>query len=392
MSEVSFSLKALTPLWTGGVDQTCDRLHETGLIGSLRWWYEALLRSMPKSYVCDPTSEDPGARCYFDTRAYEKAIKKGLSSADAISKGLKTVCPACFLFGTTGWARLFQLRAVVIPTTKLEFLSALAMNRIWLEKVFHGVGHVPYGNLEFVLTTRRQYEDYAVRQFALALQLAANLGGIGARTQYGFGQVTIGLPPKMEVGISEGIEELSIKLGLGVLRSSGPPVDAVFNISNLVSMEYKIPKQSLDSIIKKGSNNTKDYLPCAFDLRYKGSGKWGMRRWLKQEGWKESDSEDKLGELDLLMGPRSQWGGHTVKKINENLRTAGKVFFGMPYRIKDDNHYTLRIWAFWSPELKDRLQNPEELRNLCNNYVRYVLGESPIAINLDNAIPKVGLK
>ncbi|WP_348531079.1 type III-B CRISPR module RAMP protein Cmr1, partial [Methanothrix sp.] len=32
-------LKTLTPLWTGGVDQTCDRLHETGLIGSLRWWY-----------------------------------------------------------------------------------------------------------------------------------------------------------------------------------------------------------------------------------------------------------------------------------------------------------------------------------------------------------------
>ncbi|MGQ9484848.1 MAG: RAMP superfamily CRISPR-associated protein, partial [Desulfosoma sp.] len=31
-------LQTLTPLWTGGVDGTTDRLHETGLIGSLRWW------------------------------------------------------------------------------------------------------------------------------------------------------------------------------------------------------------------------------------------------------------------------------------------------------------------------------------------------------------------
>ncbi|MGQ9833224.1 MAG: type III-B CRISPR module RAMP protein Cmr1, partial [Candidatus Villigracilaceae bacterium] len=39
---MEIQLKTLTPLWTGGIDGTTDRLHETGLIGSLRWWYEAL--------------------------------------------------------------------------------------------------------------------------------------------------------------------------------------------------------------------------------------------------------------------------------------------------------------------------------------------------------------
>lgn len=39
-------LRTLTPLWTGGVDRTSDRLHKTGLIGPLRWWYEALVRSL----------------------------------------------------------------------------------------------------------------------------------------------------------------------------------------------------------------------------------------------------------------------------------------------------------------------------------------------------------
>ncbi|WP_322489162.1 hypothetical protein [Chloroflexus sp.] len=30
------TLTTLTPLWTGGIDGVTDRIHETGLIGSLR--------------------------------------------------------------------------------------------------------------------------------------------------------------------------------------------------------------------------------------------------------------------------------------------------------------------------------------------------------------------
>jgi CRISPR-associated protein Cmr1 len=44
-------------LWTGGpVSGKMERVHETGIIGSLRWWYEAIVRSLGGS-VCDPTSE-----------------------------------------------------------------------------------------------------------------------------------------------------------------------------------------------------------------------------------------------------------------------------------------------------------------------------------------------
>lgn len=48
-------LKTVTPLWTGGIDAgQYDRIHETGIIGSLRWWYEAILRGCGVR-VCDPT-------------------------------------------------------------------------------------------------------------------------------------------------------------------------------------------------------------------------------------------------------------------------------------------------------------------------------------------------
>ncbi|MFO3797077.1 MAG: type III-B CRISPR module RAMP protein Cmr1, partial [Anaerolineales bacterium] len=70
----------------------CDRLHETGLIGSLRWWYEALVRGLG-GYACDPTSED---RCEYDPKKPDPPEKQ--------------LCAACYLFGCTGWARKFRLR------------------------------------------------------------------------------------------------------------------------------------------------------------------------------------------------------------------------------------------------------------------------------------------
>ncbi|MFN3309480.1 MAG: type III-B CRISPR module RAMP protein Cmr1 [Anaerolineales bacterium] len=92
MTNLQVHPKTLTPIWTGGIDQTCDRLHETGLIGSLRWWYEALVRGLG-GYACDPTSED---RCEYDPKKPDPPEKQ--------------LCAACYLFGCTGWARKFRFR------------------------------------------------------------------------------------------------------------------------------------------------------------------------------------------------------------------------------------------------------------------------------------------
>ena len=39
---MEIKLKTLTPLWTGDLNSECSTINETGIIGSLRWWYEAL--------------------------------------------------------------------------------------------------------------------------------------------------------------------------------------------------------------------------------------------------------------------------------------------------------------------------------------------------------------
>ncbi|MGF3495937.1 MAG: type III-B CRISPR module RAMP protein Cmr1, partial [Methanothrix sp.] len=117
---MEIKLKTLTPLWTGGVDQTCDRLHETGLIGSLRWWYEALVRGLG-GYACDPTAE---GRCEYDPKKPEPPEKQ--------------ICAACYLFGCTGWARLFRLKIFEenLNPEKIHFYTTLEANKGWLSRIF----------------------------------------------------------------------------------------------------------------------------------------------------------------------------------------------------------------------------------------------------------------
>jgi CRISPR-associated protein Cmr1 len=87
----TIQIKTLTPLWTGDVNRECNEVKETGIIGSLRWWYEALVRGLG-GYACDVTSENPKERCDYG-RDKEK------------------ICDACKLFGCTGWGRKFKLEA-----------------------------------------------------------------------------------------------------------------------------------------------------------------------------------------------------------------------------------------------------------------------------------------
>lgn len=401
---MKITIKTLTPLWTGGIDQTSDHLHETGLIGSLRWWYEALVRGLG-GYACDPTSEKSEERCQFDSKAYEAAKRDGQSEEEAIKAGLHTVCPVCYLFGATGWARLFQLRAIEIPTTPLHFRSTLPMNRGWLRRVFGGENQnidslkAPYGNVHLQFIPRRQDAEYAKSQFALILRIAADYGGIGARMQHGFGQLVF--PPELgEESLADGIEQLKRKPQGGFLRLKGPNIDTPFNLNNFVSLNYEIDKDMLAVFMSEkshaGSSTKKQetaYIPCVFDLRYKGQGNWGLRHWLKGKGWKETNDPKKWEELDLLLGPRSQWGrGTAQQQIDNEFRMAGRVFFGMPYRKEGSNLYVVRVWAFWIPELQHRLPEPQSLAELLREYMQQVFSDVRPTVTLGKAILEGGKK
>ena len=55
-----WKIKAITDIWTGDYQQKNERLITTGLLGSIRWWFEVLVRGLGGS-ACDPTVD--GVRC-----------------------------------------------------------------------------------------------------------------------------------------------------------------------------------------------------------------------------------------------------------------------------------------------------------------------------------------
>jgi CRISPR-associated protein Cmr1 len=103
MKRNSVCFKTITPLWLGNKNGRNIQTRETGIIGSLRWWYEAVIRGFG-GYACDPTQIQ--SKCTYDS-----------------------LCDVCKLFGCTGLARKFRLE---INKNNSDFI----IDFIELKKIF----------------------------------------------------------------------------------------------------------------------------------------------------------------------------------------------------------------------------------------------------------------
>lgn len=92
MDAKQWHFRALTDIWTGDAQGKSDRLIPTGLIGSIRWWFEVLVRGLGGK-VCDPTVD--GVRCP------SKNVRNPHHPGHH--------CVVCEFFGCTGWARKFRM-------------------------------------------------------------------------------------------------------------------------------------------------------------------------------------------------------------------------------------------------------------------------------------------
>ncbi len=97
-------LQAPNEIWTGDRKKS-NVLRETGLIGSIRWWYEALIRALGGT-ACGPidNSECNG----------------------------RMHCDACELFGCTGWSRKFILRCSNGKTIRISLTELRKMKDVEL--------------------------------------------------------------------------------------------------------------------------------------------------------------------------------------------------------------------------------------------------------------------
>lgn len=384
-------LETQTPVWTGGVDGRSNRLQETGIIGGLRWWYEAIVRGLG-GYVSDPASDDPAQRAEFDTRAYQTARMRDRPAEEALVEGFRTLGAVEYLFGATGWARLFRLQAMNAPRVPLHFRSTVPANRAWLQRLFgreedgYSIDRqqVLHGDLRFDVVLRRQDDEYAKSQLALLMRFVQAYGGLGAKLQHGFGQIgDIEFPDEMaSTTIADGLKGLRGKIGEDVFRQDDASGDMAYDLKYFFHQAYQLSYADVERYKAHQSHIGNDrmkeeeaYLPCAFDLRYRGDddSSVGFRRWLRDErGWEESDSPPPLGRLDRLMGPRSQWdAGGKTRFITDDLRTASRVYFGMP--VQEAEAYEMVVFGFAPPDVI----SVDGLCDLCREHMDAVFGASP---------------
>jgi CRISPR-associated protein Cmr1 len=169
MSEIELKIKTLTPLWTGDINRECNRIKETGIIGSLRWWYEALVRGMG-GYACDPTSD---RKCI-----YEGDVNK--------------ICPVCQLFGCTDWRRKFGLKISDNTSFESEIGRIEVESRFYrdrqgrsrIPKYFLSPGRKGYLDLEIMPLRCNESELNALK---LSLKVIEEWCALGAKTHLGYG-------------------------------------------------------------------------------------------------------------------------------------------------------------------------------------------------------------
>lgn len=167
-SNLEFKFKALTDIWTGGVSGKSDKLHLTGIKGSLRWWYEALIRGL-KCYACDPN--DNNNRCSFELSGEEKKkVKQGEKSVEEYAK--EKICPACYLFGCTGWSGKFILRIYNLD----DNTNNSELTKVKTDKIIAGNPFL----LQLIET--KNFENAEKKLILLVFKLIDKYGSIGAKT------------------------------------------------------------------------------------------------------------------------------------------------------------------------------------------------------------------
>ncbi|RLE44868.1 type III-B CRISPR module RAMP protein Cmr1 [Candidatus Woesearchaeota archaeon] len=346
-----------TPLWTGDVDKKSNFLQSTGIAGSLRWWTEAILRSMDKFYACDPV--DNNNKCPYE----------------------KHYCPACLIFGATGIRRTFRLNVSGgerVFTSGALNIKPTGRNRGW----YLGCGLTGAINLEIVYLDK----DFDGSLVLLPLFIASKWGGIGAKTQHGYGVVEIEDCPKIDFkGFKKAIEKITdqerlSKLGIELRYESNnglPDLKKMF----FAKVQFEAEDdwwRKVNGIAPRSQDNYRGYINDPRMISWINSGSVpiapALKDWLRYGNgarlWKTA-TQNQNGRIEnWLFGttertcqscyervrkdknnPQKFWCPNCNKSIRKEEtfeRTASKINISCAYPV-NDNLWEFRIWG-WIPK------------------------------------------
>lgn len=354
-------IQTLTPLWTGDVQRNSIRIKETSIVGSLRWWHEAIMRKLGGN-PCDPTTPS----CTFDYERYK-------INAD-IQDGLRPVCGTCRLFGCTGFSRRFRLGIDGLQEIPLFFVShqnVYLSNGNWLKRIFEGekVGKgkgtlfsfnkgMLFDPNPFLVKVKSLYNDHDVHSaIYFLLWFISEYGGLGAKTQNGFGQITIRELNRrlLERGKKYVTEHVTFE--------EREENRAMFDLNNFFSVEFEIEdKDPYYSVGKEiGNPSGLDYrryfIPCAFDIRYKMRSRnpftregenWGMRPFFLEN-----------------LGTKREARQKTKALLGGTDGMSSRIFVSHLFKKDPDQRFHIRVWGF----VPDWIEEKEKIKDLVTRYI-----------------------
>ncbi|PIE31965.1 type III-B CRISPR module RAMP protein Cmr1 [candidate division KSB3 bacterium] len=339
---MELTLKTLTPIWTGGIDGTCDRIHETGIIGSLRWWYEALVRIDP-----------------------ELLRECGM-------------CEVCQNYGTTGWRQRFKLEMIGGSPVFRQKTITIPSGRIHQNrrgKDYVGGWRLGSGIMgEIACRIIPLNDGMNDVSFLLPIVLAEKWGGLGAKTQQGYGIFCLVDKKGHSVKLNAHIEPLLSESSPKRILSGSSPKRNLPNLQDMFFAKLQF-EAGQEDWWKKVS---------LIDI--------ALERTVK-DGQKTIPLNDISGELRALAELRTvpvapafknwlRFGGKYERKEGSVLRTIGnkpwlsKELFGFVGRNDEKqgslihissaylngNTWEIRVWG-WIPETK-KYNREEVLREL----------------------------
>jgi CRISPR-associated protein Cmr1 len=227
---MTIQLRIVAPIFTGGIKAESECIHATGILGSLRWWYEALVRGFG-GRACDPST----AECVY-----------GEDEPDA------GICEACRVFGATGWKRRFRL-GLLAGGSSPETFPPGARGGVWeftttgprLGRDRRPSRHYfrPGQAGTFALTIApvgRQGGDseFARQAVVLAMKLIEKRAALGAKPQLGYGRIEITQPPSLDLDVV--LDKLAERCKKQPGRSDGKPSLAEMFFTDVVPQPANI--------------------------------------------------------------------------------------------------------------------------------------------------------
>lgn len=352
--QLKLTVQMLTPLWTAGATGKCDRLHETGIIGSLRWWYEVVVRGLG-GYACDPTTEN---RCELSGR--EKSDEERCAK----------LCPACRLFGCGGWKRRFHLVAgagSAEPFSLGSLFNKGKFNLWWLNEIFEKnlADKLTFSKVElaFVFPADSDGEEF-LRQIKALLSVMAHCGSIGAKGQYGFGQFAWEGKTELETALKD-IQSFILGRQFKKLKNKND----WYNLERFWYIDLLLNNVQIKRFEKAnfiGAATGKSYLPVSYDIRYKLPNGAGLRQTYKTR-IQETANSKKLAK-------------EKTREVFGEPGQGSRVFVSHPYKHgHGDKDYNLRVWGFTDEDVAKEVK--KELQNIfyLKNPPEYISGRSLIA-------------